>query len=89
MPVSIALEIKEFLVGVLFWLRRFLLLLGIAFTVIVSAHLLGVHELLVSLSESLLWAIISANIFVFTRIYHWRKGHSCVLCNDIPEIQNA
>lgn len=75
--------------GVLFWLRRFLLIFCIAFTVIVSAHLLRGHELMYSLSESLLWAMISANIFVFTRIYHSRKGRYCALCNDIPESRKA
>lgn len=71
--------------GILFWLRRFLPMFCIAFAVIVSTHLLRGHELLFSLSESFLWAMISANIFVFTRAYHTRKGRSCALCNDIPD----
>ena len=75
--------------GVSFWLRRFLLIFCIAFAVIMCAHLLRGHELMFSLSESLLWAMISANIFVFTRIYHSRKGRHCALCNDIPDKQNA
>lgn len=72
----------------LFWLRRFMLMFCLAFTVIVCAHLLRGHELMFSLSESLLWATISANIFMFTRIYHSRKGRYCALCIDIAERQH-
>ena len=75
--------------GLLFWLRRFMLVFCLAFTVIVCAHLLRGHELMFSLSESLLWATISANIFIFTRIYHSRNGRYCALCNDITEIQDS
>ncbi|MEO8001368.1 MAG: hypothetical protein ABI644_05785 [Arenimonas sp.] len=74
--------------GVLFWLRRFLLVFSVAFAMIVSAHLLRGHELMYSLSESLLWAMISANIFTASRIYQSRKGIHCALCNDIPGMQN-
>ncbi len=75
--------------GVLFWLRRFMLVFCLAFIVIVCAHLLRGHEFMFSLSESLLWAVISANIFIFNRIYHSRKGRYCMLCNDISEIQDS
>ena len=74
--------------GLTFWLRRFLLLFCLAFIVIVCAHLLRGHELVFSLSESLLWATISANIFMVTRIYHSRKGRYCALFNDIAENQH-
>ena len=75
--------------GILFWLRRFLLVFCIAFAVIVSAHLLRGHELAFSLSESLLWAMISANIFTASRIHQSRKGRHCALCKDTPEMQNG
>ncbi|MGH8050591.1 MAG: hypothetical protein ACREPB_08045 [Arenimonas sp.] len=75
--------------GVYFWLRRFLLMFCIAFTVIISAHLLRGHALMFSLSESFLWAIISANIFTASRINQSRKGQYCALCKDTPEMQNG
>jgi hypothetical protein len=75
-------------VGILFWLRRFLLVFCIAFALILGAHLLRGHELMFSLSESLLWAMISANIFVTARIYQSRMGRHCALCRDTPEMQN-
>ena len=70
-----------------FWLGRFMLMFFLAFIVVVCAHLLRGHELMFSLSESLLWATVSANIFTFTRIYHSRKGRYCALCNDFAERQ--
>jgi len=75
--------------GVMFWLRRFFVVFCIAFALILSAHLLRGHELKFSLSESLLWAMISANIFTASRIYQSRKGVHCALCNDIPGTENG
>ena len=74
--------------SLLFWLRRFMLTFFLAFIVVVCAHLLRVHEVMVSLSESLLWATTLANIFMFTRIYHSRNSGYCALCNDIAEKQH-
>jgi hypothetical protein len=74
-------------VGILFWLRRFLLVFFMVFVLIVSAHLLRGHELVFSLSESLLWAIISASVFTASRIHQSRKGHYCSLCKDTPEMR--
>ncbi len=75
--------------GVLFWLRRFFVVFCIAFAVIISAHLLRGHAVAYSLSESLLWAMISANIFTASRIHQSRKGIGCALCNDIPGTQKS
>jgi len=75
--------------GLMFWLRRFFVVFCIAFVVIASAHLLRGHDVMSSLSESLLWAMISANIFTASRIHQSRKGIHCALCNDIPGTQKT
>jgi len=80
---------KKFFVGILFWLRRFVLVFCVACAMIVNTHLLRSHELAVSLSRGLLWSTISANVFIFTRIYRSRNGGYCALCNDLPVIQNG
>lgn len=69
----------------MFWLRRFLLDFCVVFTVIISSHLLCGHALVYALSESTLWAVIAANIFVISRMYQSRKGQYCLLRNDMPE----
>ena len=70
--------------GFVFWLRRFVLIFTLVFTVLICVHLLRGHELIFTLKESLLWGIISANIFVVSRIYDSRRGRHCVLCKDTP-----
>lgn len=67
-----------------FWIRRFLLVFCLVFTVLACVHLLRGDELLYSLKESLLWGIITANIFVASRIYNAKQGKQCTLCNDTP-----
>jgi len=75
--------------GSAFWVRRFLLVFGITFAAITAAHLLRGHELVYSLKESVLWAMISTNIFVTARIYQSRRGMHCALCKDTPEMQSG
>ncbi|HNV84477.1 MAG TPA: hypothetical protein PLF92_12165 [Arenimonas sp.] len=75
--------------GSAFWVRRFLLVFGIVFAAIVAAHLLRGHELVYSLKESVLWAMISTNIFITSRIYQSRRGVHCALCKDTPEMQSG
>lgn len=70
--------------GIVFWIRRFILIFCLVFAVLVCVHLLQGHEPVFSLKESLLWGIISANIFVASRIYDFRRGKHCALCNDTP-----
>jgi hypothetical protein len=74
---------------VLFWMKRFLWVFCIAFTLIFCTHLLRDHALKNSLSESLVWAMISANIFISSRIYQSRKGIHCTLCPENPKIYNS
>lgn len=75
--------------GRLFWFRRFLRVLCIAFMVIVAAHLLRGYELIDSLTQSTVLAIISATIFVISRIYQSRKGQHVRFANDIPELRDS
>ena len=69
----------------MFWLRRFLLVFCVAFTVIIGSHLLRGHELSYALTESVVWAMISAPIFVISRMHQSSKGQHCALCSDMPE----
>jgi hypothetical protein len=70
--------------GTTFWIRRFALVLAIAFVVIAGAHLLRGRSFESSLVEALIWSVISAGIFVSARMYQSRKGVHCAICNDIP-----
>lgn len=70
--------------GIDFWIRRFFLIFCLVFVVLASVHLLRGDELLFTLKESLLWGIITANVFVASRIHDSRRGGHCALCNDTP-----
>lgn len=70
--------------GIAFWIRRFILIFCLVFIVLACVHLLRGHELLFAMKESLLWGIITANVFVASRIYNAGNGRYCDLCNDTP-----
>ena len=70
--------------GTAFWIRRFALAFTIAFVVIAGAQLLRGREVRSSLEHGLLWALVSAGVFVGARLYQSSRGKHCALCNDIP-----
>ena len=75
--------------GKSFWVRRFLLVFGIAFTVIAAAQMVQGESLNYAVAQALLWAAVSASIFTGSRIYQSRKGVHCALCQDIPQAPSA
>jgi hypothetical protein len=74
-------------VGNLFWIRRYLTVFVIAFTVIAVAQLLKGHTDRYAASQGLIWATVSASIFTGSRIWQSRRGRHCALCRDTPEMQ--
>ena len=75
--------------GTPFWIRRFLFVFGIAFSIIGAAQLVQGESLNYAAIQALLWAAISASIFTGSRIYQSRKGRHCALCQDIPQPSSA
>ena len=63
-------------------IRWYTTVFAIAFVVIASAHLLRARPMNFALSEALLWASISAAIYVATRIYNSRQGRTCAVCEE-------
>jgi hypothetical protein len=70
--------------GTMFWIRRYVLVLVIAFVVIAGAQLLRGRTFDSSILEGLIWSVVSASIFVGARLYQSRKGVYCAICNDMP-----
>ena len=68
-----------------FWVRRFLWMTGIVFMVLMAASLLRGRAMETALSESFVWALVSAAIFTGWRYYQARKGVACVLRKDTVE----
>jgi hypothetical protein len=68
-----------------FWVKRFLWMSGIVFTILMAASLLRGRTVETALSESFVWALISSGLFTGWRYYHARKGVACALCKDTVE----
>lgn len=75
--------------GAAFWIRRFILVWTAAFVLIAGAQALKGHDLAYALTQGLLWATISAGIFVGARLYQARRGRHCAICRDTPEMQGG
>jgi hypothetical protein len=73
--------------GAAFWIRRFILVWTAAFALIAGAQALKGHDLVYALPQGLLWATISAGIFIGARLYQSRRGQHCAICRDTPEMR--
>ena len=67
-----------------FWIHRFILVFAAALVIISGAQLLKGHTLEYSVTEGLLWGIITAAVFTAGQIYKSRKGQHCAMCGDTP-----
>ncbi len=68
-----------------FWVKRFLWMTGMVFMVVMAAALLKGRAIETSLSDSFIWALVSAGVFTGWRYYQARKGVACALCKDTVE----
>lgn len=75
--------------GRAFWLRRYGQVLAIAFLVIAIAQYAKGRAPLDALLQGLLWGVLSASVFIVSRIYQSRRGRHCALCRDTPEMAAA
>lgn len=74
--------------GSAFWVRRYLVVFAIAFTVIGASHLARGRSVDHAIGEALLWALISATVFTAGRLVQSRRGQHCSVCRDTPELSN-
>lgn len=70
-----------------FWIRRFLVIFVGAFAIITGVQYLKHRDSRYAIEQGLLWAGITAIVFVAARVYQSRKGQQCAICQDTPEIQ--
>ena len=73
--------------GTWFWIRLFFTVLALAFVLIAGAHLLRGRSAKYAVGEGIVWSLITASIFISTRLYRSRKGQHCAMCADTPEMQ--
>jgi len=68
-----------------FWIKRFVVVTALVFSVLMVAELLKGHGIEASLSFSAVWSLIASAVFTGARIYHSRRGRYCAICRDSPE----
>lgn len=68
-----------------FWIKRYFWMTGIVFVILLAAALLRGRAMEAALSESSVWALVSAGVFTGWRYYQARKGVACALCKDTVE----
>ena len=71
--------------GVAFWIRRFFWVYGIAFLILLTSERIKAHGWRDGLVFSALWALITASVYIGTRLYYSSQGVACAICKDMPE----
>jgi hypothetical protein len=80
---------EEQAMGTAFWVKRYVVVLAIAFAIIVIGQLVQQRTLEHALFEGAIWAPLAAAIFIAVRIVRARRGDACALCNDIPQAKEV
>ena len=66
------------------WILQYLIALPLLFVMLAGVQYLKGRGLDYAISFGLLWAPVTLGIFAVTRVYYFRKGQACQLCNDLP-----
>ena len=69
----------------MFWVRRYAVVFGLTFSVLVMVQLLKGYSVEESSGYGGFWALVASTIFIATRRYYARKGVACELCRDTVE----
>ncbi len=73
--------------GTAFWIKRYLVVLLGAFSIICAAQLLKGHDLEYSATQGAVWGVISSAIFIAVRYWRASRKQHCALCRDTPEMR--
>lgn len=67
------------------WIIQYLIAVPVVALLLGGVQMLKGRELDYAVEFGLLWGVISATIFVATRIYYYKKGLYCKVGADLPE----
>ena len=82
-------EPLEECVGTGFWIKRFVIVLAVAFAVIFAAQWLRGRGIDYAATHAALWAVVSALVFTGARYFQARRGQHCAICKDTPEMRDT
>lgn len=75
--------------GRAFWIKRFLTVSAGSFVVISAAQMLKGNGVPYSISQGVLWGVLTGTVFTVSRYFQARRGQHCAICKDTPEMQNV
>jgi len=67
------------------WIIQYLIAIPVVALLLGGVQMLKGREFEYALEFGLLWGLITATIFLATRVYYYKKGLYCKVCNDLPE----
>lgn len=70
--------------GVRFWVKRFFVVYAAAFLILAVSERMKGHGWRDGLVFSVLWGLITACVFIGTRLYYAGQGVACAICKDTP-----
>jgi hypothetical protein len=73
---------REIKMGVAFWVKRFLLVLAVAFVVLVGAELVKGHPQAAALQFAAGWSFATSTIFTLASYLRYRRNPACWLPGD-------
>ena len=68
-----------------FWVKHFLFVASLAFLILLGVELVKGHGWKGAIQFASLWSLISASVFIGTRIYYSSRGVGCPLCDDLAK----
>ncbi|HTL97761.1 MAG TPA: hypothetical protein VL181_03050 [Holophagaceae bacterium] len=71
--------------GARFWIKRFLAVYATAFLILAISEWIKGHGWRGGRVFSAEWALITASVFIGTRLYYSSQGVACAICKDTPE----
>lgn len=71
------------------WIIQYLIAVPVVALLLGGVQMLKGRELEYAVEFGLLWGFISATIFLATRIYYYKKGLYCKVCNDLPDPERS
>ncbi len=71
------------------WIIQYLIAVPLMALLLGGVQMLKGRAFEYAIEFGLLWGLISATIFLATRIYYYKKGLYCKVCNDLPEPERS
>jgi hypothetical protein len=66
------------------WLLQFVVVWPLLFLLLAAIQYVKGRELDYALTFGLLWSSLTLAIFFATRVYYFKRGMACKVCNDLP-----